>query len=75
MLIESSKFDELFNEATRRGARAGSPIVLFVALDCDALCASRILSVRLPPPGTRAGPDDPLPPAAAATNETARGPA
>lgn len=47
MLIESSKFDELFNEATRRGARAGSPIVLFVALDCDALCASRILSTLL----------------------------
>lgn len=47
MLWPKEQLDELYKEIKENAVRGSCSVLLLVALDCDALCATRILTVRL----------------------------
>jgi len=45
MFIEPGDFDQAFREIVKSAVDAGHAVWIFTALDCDAICATKILLV------------------------------
>ena len=57
-IVPAQQFSDAYKQIKRGSAAGNCTVLIFVARDCDSLCASRILTVRypspLPPPCTTA---------------------
>ena len=47
MLINHNQYDQLYDKMKERSRTTETEVLIFSAMDCDALCASVMMKVRM----------------------------